>query len=72
MTVRGTGKGGRNQEFAFAAVARIWTRWARAPCWRSVGTDGIDGPTDAAGAVVDSSTLDARRAPPGWRRPRPI
>jgi hydroxypyruvate reductase len=59
VTVRGTGKGGRNQEFALAlagALDRIGDDVAAA----SVGTDGIDGPTDAAGAIVDSQTM--RRA----------
>lgn len=59
VTVRGTGKGGRNQEFAFAfarALAPLGGRVAAA----SIGTDGIDGPTDAAGAIVDTTTF--RRA----------
>jgi glycerate 2-kinase len=50
------GRGGRNQEFALAAalaMGKIEGEWALA----SIGTDGVDGPTDAAGAVVDSSTL---------------
>jgi hydroxypyruvate reductase len=52
--VRGTGSGGRNQEFALALVDRL----ASCPCSVavSIGTDGIDGPTDAAGALVDSDT----------------
>ncbi len=54
------GKGGRNQEFALAAALEDLPSdaWALA----SVGTDGIDGPTDAAGAVVDASTLARARA----------
>lgn len=54
------GKGGRNQEFALAAaLEEIGSdAWALA----SVGTDGIDGPTDAAGAIVDASTTDRARA----------
>jgi glycerate 2-kinase len=54
VRVRGSGRGGRNQEFALAAmelVASLGTVVAA-----SIGTDGIDGPTDAAGAVVDSTT----------------
>ncbi len=53
--VRGPGRGGRNQELVLAAALRglAGERFAFA----SVGTDGIDGPTDAAGAVVDSTTL---------------
>ena len=57
VTVRGGGKGGRNQEFAFAmgrALASLGADVAAA----SIGTDGIDGPTDAAGAVVDTATFD--------------
>jgi glycerate 2-kinase len=54
--VKGTGKGGRNQEFAFAmaqSLAALGSHVAAA----SVGTDGIDGPTDAAGAIVDPQTF---------------
>ena len=61
VSVTGTGRGGRNQEFALAAapqLASIGPRVAMA----SVGTDGIDGPTDAAGAIVDPSTFDRARA----------
>ena len=60
--VKGTGRGGRNQEFALAAaraMAKAGGPWAAA----SVGTDGVDGPTDAAGAIVDAGTIErARRA----------
>jgi glycerate 2-kinase len=56
VTVRGTGRGGRNQEFALALVEPLAAIGGDA--WlASVGTDGIDGPTDAAGAIVDSTTL---------------
>lgn len=51
-----SGHGGRNQEFAIAAALALGDaagEWALA----SIGTDGIDGPTDAAGAIVDSTTL---------------
>lgn len=61
--VKGTGTGGRNQEFALAlsgAMAGARLDWAAA----SVGTDGVDGPTDAAGAVVDRGTPE-RAAPAG-------
>jgi hydroxypyruvate reductase len=67
VTVRGSGKGGRNQEFALAmapALGRLGVDVAAA----SIGTDGIDGPTDAAGAVVDPSTL-VRAAAAGLRAP---
>lgn len=60
-TVRtsGSGKGGRNQEFALA-LARGLDQLGPHVVAASLGTDGIDGPTDAAGAIVDSTTL--RRA----------
>src|SRR6185503_3846163 len=57
--VTGHGKGGRNQEFALAA-ADLLASIEGAAILASVGTDGVDGPTDAAGAYVDS--LTARRA----------
>ena len=52
----GKGKGGRNQELALAAAPGI----AGIPnaCVFSVGSDGTDGPTDAAGGYVDGDTLD--------------
>ncbi len=55
VTVTGTGTGGRNQEFALAAVTELDGLGAYACA--SVGTDGIDGPTTAAGAQVDSTTI---------------
>jgi hydroxypyruvate reductase len=54
--VTGGGKGGRNQEFALAAAALLADLETPAAV-ASVGTDGIDGPTDAAGAIADSTTL---------------
>lgn len=49
------GKGGRNQEFALASASGLP---GLQPCaLASIGTDGVDGPTDAAGAIVDSTTL---------------
>jgi len=58
VTLKGTGRGGRNQEMALAfAIAAeqhglkgYWT-------FLSGGTDGRDGPTDAAGGIVDQDTL---------------
>jgi len=54
VTVRGDGKGGRNQEVALGAADIL--RDAGTGLILSAGTDGIDGPTDAAGAIVDSTT----------------
>ncbi len=53
--VRGAGRGGRNQEFALGMAAAL--EGDAAVAGASAGTDGIDGPTDAAGAIVDSLTL---------------
>ena len=55
VTVSGGGRGGRNQELALAAVGEMGRLGAEAVL-ASVGTDGVDGPTDAAGALVDSRT----------------
>jgi glycerate-2-kinase len=63
VRVTGQGRGGRNQEFALAAVDAV-SRLPGAAALASVGTDGVDGPTDAAGALVDSSTA-ARAAAAG-------
>ena len=60
VTLRGKGKGGRNQEFVLAAALAL--EGCRPHVIFSGGTDGIDGPTDAAGAYVDSSTLARARA----------
>jgi glycerate 2-kinase len=55
VTVTGKGAGGRAQEFAAAAaleiagLAKVWVV--------AIGTDGTDGPTDAAGAVIDGHTM---------------
>jgi glycerate 2-kinase len=55
VNVTGDGKGGRNQEFALGLVSLLDTL---GPCVvaASVGTDGVDGPTNAAGAIIDSTT----------------
>lgn len=60
VTVRGSGKGGRCQEFALSAAVAMedWPGVVIA----AFGTDGTDGPTDAAGAVADGTTLDRARA----------
>ncbi|MBI4603214.1 MAG: DUF4147 domain-containing protein [Planctomycetes bacterium] len=58
VTVRGRGTGGRNQELALAFALAMQARGPRAS-WTllSAGTDGRDGPTDAAGATVDAGTI---------------
>ena len=55
VSVTGSGKGGRNQELALRGALKIAGR--ENITWLSAGTDGIDGPTDAAGAIVDGSTI---------------
>jgi glycerate-2-kinase len=52
VAVHGRGRGGRNQELALAALEALFRRAPAALA--SIGTDGVDGPTDAAGALVDS------------------
>jgi hydroxypyruvate reductase len=56
VRVTGSGRGGRNQELALALVRRV-AALGPGLAMASVGTDGIDGPTDAAGAFIDSTTL---------------
>lgn len=61
VTVTGNGTGGRNQEIALAAAIAL-DGSERAMVFLSGGTDGIDGPTDAAGAWATPTTAtDARR-----------
>jgi glycerate-2-kinase len=68
VKVTGTGRGGRNQEAALAAAQQL--AGDSTTLFASLGTDGIDGPTEAAGAIVDGNTisrgsklgLDAHRA----------
>lgn len=55
VTVKGTGLGGRCQEFALSAALAI--RGMEDVVVLAAGTDGTDGPTDAAGAVADGSTI---------------
>lgn len=54
VTVRGEGKGGRNQEFVLAAAREI--AGEEGITVLSAGSDGIDGPTEAAGALADGTT----------------
>ncbi|UCF09856.1 MAG: glycerate kinase [Candidatus Bipolaricaulota bacterium] len=60
VTVTGSGHGGRNQELALAAAASLEGLDSAVVC--ALGTDGRDGPTDAAGALVDGGTADRVRA----------
>ncbi len=55
VTIGGNGKGGRNQEFALAAAIDI--AGLEDVMILSAGTDGSDGPTDAAGAIADGATV---------------
>ena len=55
VTIRGRGRGGRNQEFALAGALEI--QGLETVVLLSGGTDGTDGPTDAAGAVADHTTV---------------
>jgi hydroxypyruvate reductase len=68
VRVAGSGRGGRNQEFVLAAAPGLGAFGDLAMC-ASVGTDGVDGPTPAAGALADTFTLTRARqaglAPPG-------
>lgn len=60
VTVRGKGRGGRSQELALGAAQVL--DGSRAVSMLAAGTDGTDGPTDAAGAYADGSTLSRARA----------
>ena len=59
VTLRGKGKGGRNQELALAFLAEMagWGEEKERVFFLSAATDGNDGPTDAAGAFADAQAL---------------
>ena len=61
VRVRGRGRGGRNQEFVLATVPLVAAS-GMSMLVGSIGTDGVDGPTDAAGAVADNSSEARARA----------
>lgn len=63
VTVRGQGKGGRNQELALAAALVL--EGIPDVALLALATDGTDGPTDAAGAIIDGQTAQRARAA-GW------
>ncbi len=60
VTLKGDGKGGRNQEFALACAQNLSD--LKHAIILSCGTDGTDGPTDAAGAMVDYTTINRATA----------
>jgi len=58
IRVEGQGKGGRNQHLALQFALEVMPKWSdRAMMLLSFGTDGVDGNSPAAGAIVDQSTL---------------
>jgi glycerate 2-kinase len=65
VSVRNGGTGGRNQQFALACAEQIAGKDITI---LSAGTDGIDGNSPAAGAVVDGSTTDRAGGPEAVRR----
>ncbi|HSQ79295.1 MAG TPA: glycerate kinase [Candidatus Bathyarchaeia archaeon] len=64
VTVKGRGRGGRNTEFVLASIVELEKDEVEGLDWLilSLGTDGIDGPTDAAGAWADPKTIKTARA----------
>jgi glycerate 2-kinase len=60
VTVRGKGKGGRCQEFTLAAALAV--KGMEDVVVLAAGTDGTDGPTDAAGAIADGQSVARARA----------
>ncbi len=58
----GHGKGGRNQEFVLALLCKLGKKGSGGVVVLSGGTDGEDGPTDAAGALADADTLERAEA----------
>ncbi len=60
VKVTGTGKGGRNQEAALSASIEL--RGKKGILFASAGSDGTDGPTDAAGAIADGNTYNIMKS----------
>ena len=69
VTLHGNGIGGRSQEMAVAAASAI----SKLPntCFLAAGTDGSDGPTDAAGGIVDPDSMNRARSA-GFRVPKTL
>ncbi|MCA9015861.1 MAG: DUF4147 domain-containing protein, partial [Planctomycetaceae bacterium] len=61
-SAKNPGKGGRNQEVVLSAMQRLWEADLSGICILSGGTDGEDGPTDAAGGILDSQVLQRAHA----------
>ena len=57
VTIKGNGKGGRNQELALRVAEKL-KKLPNDWVFMSAGTDGRDGPTDAAGGLVDDGTVN--------------
>ncbi|MEP6597259.1 MAG: DUF4147 domain-containing protein [Ginsengibacter sp.] len=60
IEVKGNGKGGRNQHFALTMLHELCKQYDEEnsfPVILAAGTDGTDGPTDAAGAIIDASLI---------------
>ncbi len=60
VTVKGNGRGGRNQEAALSAAIRL--RDKEGIVFASAGSDGTDGPTDAAGGIADGDTYNIMKS----------
>ncbi|HTE25654.1 glycerate kinase type-2 family protein [Flavitalea sp.] len=68
VTIRGKGMGGRNQHFVLAALCELIKKDVdpnQVPVILSGGTDGTDGPTDAAGAMIDAGLSNILKAAGG-------
>jgi glycerate-2-kinase len=65
VTVTGRGTGGRNPELVLSAALEI-DGLANA-CMTPIGTDGVDGPIDAAGAIADGETIHKARRLKGYK-----
>ncbi|WP_259533008.1 DUF4147 domain-containing protein [Halalkaliarchaeum sp. AArc-CO] len=62
VTIRGGGRGGPNQEFALAAAGELAGGDANSIVVAAADTDGFDGPTDAAGGIVDGNAVPRTEA----------